>query len=70
MNDNVTTIAHVLQKEFPDRAVQHQFANNLHTFRLDGETAAHWRYVIWRKQQEGNFFQDRLASETPSSVNT
>ena len=45
MNDNITTITHVLQKEFPNRAVQHQFSNDLHTFRLDGETAAHWLYV-------------------------
>lgn len=42
---NVNTINHVLQNEFLNRAIQHQFANNLHTFRLDGETAAHWLYV-------------------------
>ena len=35
----------MLQKEFPNRAVQHQFDNDLHTFRLDGETAEHWLYV-------------------------
>ena len=45
MNDNIRTIKHVLQKEFPNRAVQHQFSDNLHTFMLDGETAAHWIYV-------------------------
>ena len=45
MNGNITTITHVLQMEFPNRAVEHQFANNLHTFRLDGETAAQWLYV-------------------------
>jgi hypothetical protein len=45
MNDNINTITHVLKKEFPDRAVLHQFSNDLHTFRLDGETAAHWLYV-------------------------
>ena len=43
--DNINTIKHVLQKEFPNRSIQHQFANNLHTFRLDGETAAHWIYI-------------------------
>ena len=45
MNDNITTITHLLQKEFPDRAVQHQFSDNQHTFGLHGETAAHWLYV-------------------------
>ena len=29
----------------PTLAVQHQFASDLHTFKLDGETAAHWLYV-------------------------
>jgi len=45
MNDNIKTITHVLQKEFPDRALQHRFAKNLHTFRLDDETAEHWLYL-------------------------
>jgi len=45
MNDNIKTIAHVLKTEYPNRAIQHQFANDLHTFRLDGETAAHWLCV-------------------------
>ena len=45
MNDNINTITHVLKKEFPNRAIQHQCANNLHTFKLDGETAAHWLYL-------------------------
>jgi hypothetical protein len=45
MNDNISTITHVLQTEFPNRAVQHQFANDLHTFRLDGKTAVHWLHV-------------------------
>ena len=35
----------MLQKEFPNRAVQHQFTNDLHTFRLDGETAVQWLHV-------------------------
>jgi hypothetical protein len=45
MSDNITTITHVLQKEFPNRAVEHRFAKNLHAFRLDGETAEHWLHV-------------------------
>jgi hypothetical protein len=45
MDGNITTIKHVLQKEFPDRAVPHQFSDKLHTFKLDAETAAHWLYV-------------------------
>jgi hypothetical protein len=45
MKDNITTIKQVLQKQFSNRAVQHQFANDLHTFRLNGETAEHWLYV-------------------------
>ena len=45
MNDNITTITHVLKKEFPNRAVQHQFSNSLYTFRLHGVTAPHWLYV-------------------------
>jgi len=39
MSDNITTITHVLQKEFPNRAVEHRFAKTLHAFRLDGEAA-------------------------------
>ena len=38
MDDNIDTIKHVLQKEFPDRAVQHQFSDKLHTFKLDGDS--------------------------------
>ncbi|MGB5408195.1 MAG: hypothetical protein WBN43_15565 [Thiogranum sp.] len=45
MNDNINTITHVLQKEFPNRAVQHHFDNDLHTFSLDGETAVQWLQV-------------------------
>jgi len=45
MNSNITTITHVLQKEYPDRAVQHQFSNSLHTFRLGSDSVTHWLYV-------------------------
>ncbi|MEA2079894.1 MAG: hypothetical protein U9P00_08570 [Pseudomonadota bacterium] len=45
MDDNINTITHVLQKEFPSRAIQHQFANDLHTFRLDGDSETQWLYV-------------------------
>ena len=45
MNDNITTITHVLQKEFPNRDVQHQFSNSLHTFRLGSDFVTHWLYV-------------------------
>ena len=42
---NVNTIKHVLQMEFPNRAVQHQFSDKLHTFSLEDENAAHCLYV-------------------------
>ena len=45
MNDDITTIMHVLQKEFPSRAIQHQFANNLHTFRLGSDSETQWLHV-------------------------
>ena len=45
MNDNINTITHVLQTEFPDQAIQHQCANNLHTFRMDGASETHWLHV-------------------------
>ena len=45
MNDNINTIMHVLQNEFPNQAVQHQFSNNLHTFRLDSDSETQWLHV-------------------------
>jgi len=45
MSDNITTITHVLQNEFPSRAIQHQFANNLHTFRLGSDSETQWLHV-------------------------
>jgi len=45
MNDDITTIMHVLQNEFPSRAIQHQFANNLHTFRLGSDSETQWLHV-------------------------
>jgi hypothetical protein len=54
MNDNINTIKHVLQKEFPNRAVQHQFSNKMHIFRLEGETAAHWLYVARELVEESD----------------
>ena len=43
--NNIDTITHVLITEFPNRAVQHQFANSLHTFRLDGDSETQWLHV-------------------------
>jgi hypothetical protein len=54
MSDNITTITLVLQKEFPNRAVQHQFANNLHTFRLDDGTATQWLHVARELLEESD----------------
>jgi hypothetical protein len=45
MNDNISTIKHVLQKEFPNRAIQHRIANNLHTFRLVSDSETQWLYI-------------------------
>jgi hypothetical protein len=54
MNDNITTITHVLKQEFPNRAIQHQFSNNLHTFRLDGDSEVHWLYVAGELVEESD----------------
>ena len=45
MNDNITTVTHVLQKVFPNRSVQHQLANDLHTFRLGSDSETQWMHV-------------------------
>jgi len=42
---NVNTIKHVLQMEFPNRAVQHQFSDKLHTFRLGSDSETQWLHV-------------------------
>jgi hypothetical protein len=54
MNDNINTLKHVLQKEFPNRAVQHQFANDLHTFRLGSDSQTQWLHVARELAEESD----------------
>ena len=54
MSDNITTITHVLQKEFPNRTVEHRFAKNLHAFRLGSDSETQWLHVARELVEESD----------------
>jgi len=45
MDDKIRSILKKIESEFPGNKIKYQFVNELHTFCIEGESAAHWLYI-------------------------
>jgi DNA-binding protein YbaB len=45
INAKIEGLKSTFQKDFPDRIIQYQFANELHKFRIEGKKPTHWLYI-------------------------
>ena len=45
MDDKIGSILNKIKSDFPEKKITYHFANELHTFRIEGKSATHWLYI-------------------------